>query len=141
MNKQELRAITLIAKKLDWNGRPVTDVMKEIKQMVCNQQCLELDTVGECDDFEETLLSIALWDKDHILSTRTVCDYPSMLMWYDGIFKEDMGLDNNGLAVLLEYDSHCRQWTVENDEAVLEDYYDECWQSYNETIESLRYCY
>ena len=65
MNRAEFKAILAIAKKLGWKSVN----FETISQMVRNQQALELDTVGECDGFEETLLSIALWDRDKIVST------------------------------------------------------------------------
>lgn len=81
MNKAELKAITMIANKLNWHNKPVMEVCETIKQMVRNQQALELDTVGECDDDEETLLSIALWDAEKITSTMYVSDYFSLANW------------------------------------------------------------
>ena len=81
MNKQELQAICLIVNKLGWNDRPVTEVCNNINQMVRNQQALELDCVGECGDFEETLLSIATWNVDKIASTMFVDSYQSMGAW------------------------------------------------------------
>ena len=62
MNKQELRAIMLIAKKLHWNGKPVEMVIETIQQMIVAKQCQELADCGDCDDEEETLLSIAMME-------------------------------------------------------------------------------
>ena len=56
MNKAELKAMLIIAEKMNWYSKPVMEVCETIKQMVRNQQALELDTVGECDGDEETLL-------------------------------------------------------------------------------------
>lgn len=81
MNKQEFKAIQTIANKMNWQHKPVSEVCDTIKKMVRNQQSLELDTVGECDDFEETLLSIALWDVEKITSTMYVSDYFSLANW------------------------------------------------------------
>lgn len=78
-NKAELEAMLIIANKLDWKNKPVMEVCGTINQMVKNQQALELDTVGECDDFEETLLSIALWDADKISSTMWVNSYQDLV--------------------------------------------------------------
>ena len=72
MNKAEFKAIQIIAQKMNWQQKSVSETIEAIKQMVRNQQALELDTVGECDDEEETLLSIALWDKDKVTSTMYV---------------------------------------------------------------------
>ena len=77
MNKAEFKAIKMIAEKLNWQAVN----FETIKQMVRNQQALELDTVGECDGDEETLLSIALWDVEKITSTMYVSDYFSLANW------------------------------------------------------------
>ena len=101
MNHAELKAIISIANKLEWKSVDIETVI----QMVRNQQALELDTVGECDDFEETLLSIALWDKDKIISTMYVSDYTSLVMWGVELFKEDMGLDSEALTALFNWEA------------------------------------
>lgn len=101
MNKAEFKAIQIIAQKMNWQQKPVSETIETIKQMVRNQQALELDTVGECDGDEETLLSIALWDKDKITSTMYVSSYQDLVMWGVECFKEDMGLDTEALAALL----------------------------------------
>ena len=80
-NKAELTAMQMIADKLNWH-KPAVETIETICQMVKNQQALELDTIGECDDFEETLLSIALWDKEKITSTMYVSDYFSLANWH-----------------------------------------------------------
>ena len=105
MNKAELKAINMIAEKMDWQNKPVECVIETIKQMIRNQQALEIDTVGECDDEEETLLSIALWDKDKITSTMYVSDYESLVMWGVECFKETMGLDSEALAALWNWEA------------------------------------
>lgn len=96
-NKAELKAMQIIADKLNWH-KPVDETVETICKMVSNQQTMELDCIGECDDFEETLLSIALWDKDKITSTMYVNDYESLVMWEVECFKEDMGLDSEALT-------------------------------------------
>ena len=101
MNHAELKAIISIANKLGWKSVNFETII----QMVKNQQALELDTVGECDDFEETLLSIALWDKDKIISTMYVSDYTSLIMWDVELFKEDMGLDSEALTALWNWEA------------------------------------
>ena len=105
MNKAEFKAINIIADKLNWQQKPVMEVCETVKQMVRNQQALELDTVGECDGDEETLLSIALWDRDKITSTMYVNDYTSLIMWGVECFKEDMGLDTEALAALWNWEA------------------------------------
>ena len=75
MNKNEFKAIQMIAKKMNWQNKPVECVMETINQMVMNDQALGLDTVGECDDYEDTLLSIAVWDIDKLVSCLYTWDY------------------------------------------------------------------
>lgn len=105
MNKAEFKAIQIIAQKMNWQQKPVSETIETINQMVRNQQALELDTVGECDGDEETLLSIALWDKDKITSTMYVSDYTSLVMWGVECFKEDMGLDSEALTALWNWEA------------------------------------
>ena len=127
MNKQEFKAINMIASKMNWQSKPVDEVCETIKQMIRNQQALELDTVGECDDDEETLLSIALWDKDKITSTMYVSDYESLVMWGVECFKEDMGLDSEALTALWNWEA-CKmnflapEYEMEEEEAKDADY-------------------
>lgn len=101
MNRAEFKAILAIAKKLGWKSVN----FETISQMVRNQQALELDTVGECDGFEETLLSIALWDRDKIVSTMYVSSYEDLVMWGVECFKEAMGLDSEALTALWNWEA------------------------------------
>ena len=130
MNKAEFKAISIIADKLNWQNKPVMEVCETIKQMVRNQQALELDTVGECDGDEETLLSIALWDKEKITSTMFVCDYFSLANWncyinsgWDDITFEDFYAqmywsevkanilaEEYELEEMARYDAYCDAW-------------------------------
>jgi hypothetical protein len=71
--------------------------------MVSNQQALELDTVGECDDFEETLLSIALWDKEKIMSTLYVSSYQDLVMWDVYNFCDEMHIYPEDYVNMLTY--------------------------------------
>lgn len=103
-NKAELKAMQIIASKLNWN-KPVYETVETITKMVHNQQAMELDCVGECDDFEETLLSLSLWDADKIASTMYVNDYESLVMWGVECFKEDMGLDSEALTALWNWEA------------------------------------
>ena len=103
-NKAELTAMQMIASKLDWH-KSVDETVETITKMVRNQQSLELDTSGECDDFEETLLSIALWDHDKIVSTLYVSDYESLVMWGVECFCEDMGITTKEFSDLLTWNS------------------------------------
>lgn len=97
MNKQELQAICLIVNKLGWNDMPAVECLKQIKQMVKNQQSLELDTIGECDDEEETLLSIAIWNADKIASTVFVDSYQAMVAWEK--YEDPFDLDRNSWII------------------------------------------
>ena len=126
MNKAEFKAIKMIAEKLNWKSVN----FEVLKQMVRNQQALDLDTVGECFDDEETLLSIALWDKERITSTMFVSDYFSLANWncyinsgWDGITFEDFcaqmywaTIKDSIIAEELEleemaiYDAYCDAW-------------------------------
>ena len=143
MNKQEFKAINMIASKMNWQNKPVEYVIETISQMVRNQQALELDTVGECDDFEETLLSIALWNRDKIVSTMYVADYTSLVMWGVECFKDDMGLDSEALTALFNWEA-CKmnflapEYELE-DELEEDAYYLDCWYAMIETQLSCRY--
>jgi len=121
MNKAEFKAIKMIAEKLNWK----TVNFETIKQMVRNQQALELDTIGECDDEEETLLSIALWDKDKITSTMYVSDYTSLVAFWKGkTFCEDMGITTEDLMCMLEFYELSENYLAECYEAEDEAMYD-----------------
>lgn len=81
MNKQELMAIQTIAKKMDWQQQPMNDVIEKVNQMVTNQQVLELDTLGVCDDYSKTLLFISSLDKCRLESALYVSDYNTLCDW------------------------------------------------------------
>lgn len=120
MNKAEFKAILMIAKKMNWQNKPVVEVCENINQMVKNQQSLELDCIGECDDFEETLLSIAIWDTDKIISTQYVNDYQSLVFWKTDLFCEDMGISWVDLDIMLDYAEHSAELIAEKIEAIQE---------------------
>ena len=101
-NKAELTAMQMIAGKLNWH-KPVLETIGTITKMVRNQQSLELDCIGECDDFEETLLSIALWDADKIGSTLFINDYHSLINYKYNLFLEDMGITDSDYRIMLDY--------------------------------------
>ena len=103
MNKAEFKAISIIAEKLNWQNKPVDETVETISKMVSNQQSLELDCVGECDDFEETLLSMALWDSDKIGSTLYINDYHSLVNYKFNLFLEDMGITEEDYKAMLNY--------------------------------------
>ena len=131
MNKAEFKAIQMIANKLDWQNKPVIDVCETIKQMIRNQQALELDTVGECDDDEMTLLSLATQSTDKILSTRVVFDYETMVMWNVDTFLEDMGKDYLDFKVMMEYADKSAELLAsehEMEEMAMYDAYCDAWE-------------
>lgn len=101
-NKAELVAMQMIASKLNWK-KPVDETVETIIKMVNNQQSLELDCIGECDDFEETLLSLALWDADKIGSTLYINDYHSLVNYHYSLFLEDMGITDNSYKAMVDY--------------------------------------
>ena len=101
-NANELRAMQMIAGKLNWH-KPVDETVETITKMVWNQQSLELDCIGECDDFEETLLSMALWDVDKILSTQFIDDYFSLVNFKYNLFLEDMGITHEDFQAMQDY--------------------------------------
>ena len=70
MNKQELRAMLLIAKKLHWNGKPAEMVILTIKDMVIEQQYIEMARYNDCDGAEETLLSMGTWEPGRLLRLK-----------------------------------------------------------------------
>lgn len=142
MNKAELKAIQMIANKMSWQNKPVSETLDTIKKMVSNQQALELDTVGECDDFEETLLSIAIWDKDKVVSTMYVSSYIDLVMWGVECFKEDMGLNEETLTILWNWEA-CKmnflapEYEMEESFAhMAADYNDADWNDYYDTREA-----
>ena len=126
-NKAELKAMQIIASKLNWH-KPVDETVETICKMVSNQQALELDCVGECDDFEETLLSLALCDTDKILSTQYINDYHSLLDFKYKLFLEDMGITDSDYRIMLDYYVNIQPETFakeENYSDIDSDYYAE----------------
>lgn len=125
MNKAEMKAIQTIAEKMSWHNKPVCDVIETINQMVRNDQALGLDCCGECDDFEETLLSIATWDIDQIVSCLYCWDYTTHCSYWHFLKETDMsGMDFHVWmttydqvkdAIAEAHDAECEEW--------LEDYY------------------
>jgi len=121
MNKNEFKAIMKIAKKMNWKSVNFKDILT----MVRNQQALELDCYGDCDDTEETLLSMAMWDKEKVISCLHVDSYTSLHNWI--WFCDEMGIDAmNAHTLLSTYDQVKEALAEEHDaeyEEWLEDYY------------------
>lgn len=70
MNKQELKACLIIAGKMGWLDKSPRLVLSTILDMVIMQQCRDLALSNDCDDREETLLSMALWDKEKLFEIK-----------------------------------------------------------------------
>lgn len=124
-NKAELTAMQIIASKLNWN-KPVWETMETIDKMVRNQQSLDLDCVGECGDFEETLLNLTLWEKDDIISAMYVSSYQDLVMWGVECFCEDMGITQEEFSAMLTWNSvkdNILANLYEEEEEYYQDYY------------------
>lgn len=130
MNKAEFKAIKMIAEKLNWQAVN----FEVIKQMIRNQQCLELDTVGECDDDEMTLLSLATCSVDKILSTQKVFDFETMVMWNVDTFCEDMGMDYLDFRAMMEYYEVSPELLAADYEAEYEAYLEDYYSDYEAEI-------
>ena len=121
MNKNEFKAINKIAKKMNWHNKPVIEVCETINQMVRNQQALELDCIGECDSYAETLLSIATWNADKIGSTIYINDYHSLIGYEHTLFLETMGITEEDYKAMQEYyDTVALQHAIEDAEYEIE---------------------
>ena len=136
-NKAELKAMQIIASKLNWN-KPVYETVETITKMVHNQQAMELDCVGECDDFEETLLSLSLWDADKIGSTLFIDDYHSLVNYKFNLFLEDMGITDEDYKAMLNYYVNIEP-EVFAEEADYEEYLVSQTEEYWDTIYSCMY--
>lgn len=99
MNKSEFKAIMMIAEKLGWKSVN----FKTIQKMVMNQQSLMLDTVGECDSFEDELLTLAIQPKDKIISRLYISSYEDLVMWNVECFCEDMGITRDDFRYMLDW--------------------------------------
>ena len=125
MNKNEFKAINMIAKKMNWQNKPVECVIETVNQMVMNDQALSLDCFGECEDYDETLLSIATWDIDQLVSRLYTWDYTTYCNYWH--FLKETGMsgmefhlwmttyDQVKDAIAEVYDAEYEEW--------LEDYY------------------
>lgn len=122
-NKAELAAMQMIAGKMNWH-KPVDETVETICKMVSNQQALELDCIGECDGFEETLLSIALWDADKIGSTLFINNYHALVNYKYNLFLEDMGITDSDYKAMLDYYVNVSGEAIADEyEAWLDEYY------------------
>ena len=139
MNRAEMKALLMIVKKLSWNDKPALQVIEAITQMVRNQQALELDTVGECDDFEETLLTMATWSSERIFSTQFVSDYQSLCDYSQNfrglLFLEDMGLGSyTDVGIMMAYAEQSAEILApgyEAEDIAYEEYLNEYYSDYD----------
>ena len=134
MNHDELKALMLIVKKLSWNDKPALEVIETITQMVRNQQSLELDTVGECDDFEKTLLSMATWSVDKIVSTQFVSDYASHCLWPIQCFCDEIGITPDDYCAMLTYYNCIQPEVFEMEDEAYEEYLNDYYSDYDAEI-------
>jgi hypothetical protein len=144
MNKQELRAITLIVKKLGWNDMPATVAIPAIQRMINNDIAVGADCCGVIDDPEDSLLSISLWDADKIWMTLFVNDYQTLndeslehwALTYRSQIEAWMKLGHS-------FEEACNEWDIPSKEWEWGHYQDfllEQQIAYEETIASLKYC-
>jgi len=145
MNKQELRAITLIVKKLGWNDMPATTALEAIQRMVNNDIAVGADCCGIVDDPEDSLLSIALWDADKIWMRLFVSDYQTLndevlehwALTYRTKIESWMRLGHSFEDACNMYDIPSKEWEWEH----YQDYLAEMQEAYEETIYSLKYSF
>ncbi len=137
MNKNEFKAISMIAKKMNWQNKPVECVIETVNQMVMNNQALGLDCCGECDDYEETLLSIATWNIDKIVSCLYTWDYTTHCNYWH--FLEETGMSGIEFHLwMTEYQDYlAEEYAMEED--AYQDYLDDCYWAMVETQLSCRY--
>ena len=145
MNRQELRAIALIVKKLGWNDMPATIALEAIQRMVNNDMAVGADCCGVIDDPEDSLLSIALWDVDKIWMSLFISDYESLhdeaLRHWALTYRKD--IENNMKQGILFVDA-CEEYPIPSKEWEWEhyqNYLDEMREAYDETIYSLKYSF
>ena len=130
MNKNEFKAINMIAKKMNWQNKSVECVIETVNQMVRNDQALGLDCCGECDDYEETLLSIATWDIDKIVSCLYCWDYTTHTNYWH--FLKETGMSGMEFHVLMTtYDQYQQVLGEEYDmeEMAMYDAYCDKWEN------------
>ena len=145
MNKAELRAITLIVKKLGWNDMPATVALEAIQRMINNDIAVVADCCGVDEDPELSLLNIATWDADKIWMSLVICDYQTL---------HDESLRHWAMTYKLQieawmrsghsFEKACNEWDIPSKEWEWE-HYQECLnemqEAYMETIYSLRYAF
>lgn len=145
MNKQELRAITLIVKKLGWNDMPATVAIPAIQRMVNNEIAVTLDCCGTHESEEETLLTIASWNTEQIWVSLFINDYQSMhdeslhhwASTYRSQIEAWMRLGHSFEEACGEYDIPSKEWEWN----MYQNHLAEMQEAYDETIWSLKYSF
>lgn len=145
MNKAELRAITLIVKKLGWNDMPATVALEAIQRMINNDIAISLDCCGFEDDPEDALLSIATRRADNIWLRLFIDSYEthqdeSLHHWaltYRSQIEAWMRLGHSFEDACNEWDIPSKEWEWEH----YQDYLAEMQEAYDDTIYSLKYCF
>lgn len=132
MNKAEMKAIQTIAEKMSWHNKPVCDVIETINQMVRNDQALGLDCCGECDDFEETLLSIATLDIDQIVSCLYCWDYATHCSYWH--FLKETGMSGMDFHVWMTTYDQVKDAIAEAHDAEYEEWLEDYYSDYDAEI-------
>lgn len=132
MNKAEMKAIQTIAEKMNWHNKPVCDVIETINHMVRNDQALGLDCCGECDDFEETLLSIATWDIDQIVSCLYCWDYTTHYSYWH--FLKETGMSGMDFHVWMTTYDQVKDAIAEAHDAEYEEWLEDYYSDYDAEI-------
>lgn len=132
MNKAEMKAIQTIAEKMSWHNKPVCDVIETINQMVRNDQALGLDCCGECDDFEETLLSIATWDIDQIVSCLYCWDYTTHCSYWH--FLKETGMSGMDFHVWMTTYDQVKDAIAKAHDAEYEEWLEDYYSNYDAEI-------
>lgn len=132
MNKNEFKAINMIAKKMNWQNKPVECVIETINQMVMNDQALGLDCCGECDDFEETLLSIATWDIDKIISCLYCWDYTTHCDYWH--FLKETGMSGMEFHVWMTTYDQVKDAIADAHDAEYEEWLEDYYSDYDAEI-------
>ncbi len=143
MNKAELRAITLIVKKLGWNDMPATVALEAIQKMINNDIAVGADCCGIVEDSEDSLLSIATWDANKIWMTLFISDYQTLndesLKHWALTYRPQI---EAWMKLGYSFEDACQAWDIPSKEwewKHYQDYLAEMQEAYDETIYSLKY--
>lgn len=146
MNKTELRAITLIVKKLGWNDMPATVAISAIQKMINNDIAISLDCCGFEDEPEDALLSIAtqrpvdnIWLRLFIDSYETLHDecLKHWALTYRPVIEKHMREGMSFEEASQAWDIPSKEWEWE----MYQNFILEQQIAYDETIVSLKYSF